>query len=143
MTRQDYICYSPRDGLYSPASLVDIRRDNPERFEYCWKGTGNFGEFRFSRTEIRPGFDVWTSDCLFYDNARFSLADHPSAFSFGFCLSGNTMATYDTKRDPIEFSSRKQGIFYYPRSKGTDCMSNMSMDGCGMNWKNPGGRCPC
>ena len=48
MAMQDYICYSPRDGLYSPAALVDIRRDNPEHFECCWKGIGDFGEFRFS-----------------------------------------------------------------------------------------------
>jgi AraC-like DNA-binding protein len=123
MAEQDHIRYTPRDGLYSPAALVDIRRDNPEHFEYCWKGSGDLGDLRFSRTEIRPGFDIWACDCLFRENIRFTLADHPAALSFSFCLSGKSMARYGTREEPIEISSGKQGVFYCPDPNGTSCMS--------------------
>ncbi|WP_419657240.1 transcriptional regulator, AraC family [Desulfosarcina variabilis str. Montpellier] len=123
MATLDHIRYTPRDGLYSQASLMDIRRDNPERFEYCWKGSGDFGNLQVSRTEIRPGFDIWVCDCLFRENIHFTMADHPAAFSFSFCMSGKSMARYGHKQTPIEISSGKQGIFYCPDPNGTSCMS--------------------
>jgi AraC-like DNA-binding protein len=122
MATQDYICYTPRDGLYSPTAWVDIRQDNPEAFECCWKGVGDFGDLRFSRTEIRPGFDIWTTVCRFTEDIRFSMADSPAAFSFNFCLSGKSSARYGTSRDLIEMSSGNQGIFYCPDPNGIGCM---------------------
>lgn len=123
MVMQEHIRYTPRKGLYSPAALVDIRRDEPENFEYCWKGSGDLGDLRFSRTEIRPGFDIWACDCLFRENIRFTMVDHPAALSFSFCLSGKSMARYGPKEEPIEISSGKQGVFYCPDPNGTSCMS--------------------
>ncbi|BBO92479.1 hypothetical protein [Desulfosarcina ovata] len=121
MAERYHFCYTPRDGICSPTAL-DIRRDTPEHFEYRWQGSGDFGDLRFARTEIRPGFDIWMSDCLFHEDIHFSMADHPAAFSFSFCLSGKSMARYGNKQEPIEISSGKQGIFYCPDPNGTSCM---------------------
>jgi AraC-like DNA-binding protein len=123
MATQDHICYSPRTGFYSPTARVDIKRDNPERFEYCWQGSGDFGNLRFSRTKIRPGFDIWTSDALLRENVSFSLVEHPAILNFGFCLSGKSLAKYGTRREPIKFSTGTQGVFYCPYTYGTACMS--------------------
>jgi AraC-like DNA-binding protein len=123
MATLDHIRYTHNDGLSSPSAQVDIRQDNPERFECCWNGSGDLGEFRISRTEIRPGFDVWACDCPFREGIHFTLADHPAAFSFSFCMSGKSMARYGHKQTPIEISSGKQGIFYCPDPNGTSCMS--------------------
>lgn len=122
MAMYDHFRYTPREGFYSPAAL-DIRRDDPEYFEYCWKGSGDFGNLWFARTAIRPGFDIWTSDCLFRENIHFTMADHPAAFSFSFCLSGKSMAKYGDREESIEISSGKQGVFYCPDPNGTSCMS--------------------
>ncbi|BBO85433.1 AraC family transcriptional regulator [Desulfosarcina ovata subsp. sediminis] len=122
MATQDHICYSPRAGFYSPTARVDIKRYNPERFEYCWQGSGDFGNLRFARTEIRPGFDIWTTVCRFHEDIRFSMADGPAAFCFNFCLSGKSSARYGTSRELIEMSSGNQGIFYCPDPNGTGCM---------------------
>ena len=123
MATQNHFRYTPLDGFYSPTALVDISCDNPEHFEYRWRGAGGFGDFWFLKTEIRPGFDIWTSDGLFRENTRFSMVDHPTVFNFGFCLSGKSRAKYGAKRKPIEFSTGTQGVFYCPYSHGTSCMS--------------------
>lgn len=69
MLEPNHIRYTPRDGFCS-RNVLDIRHDNPERFEYCWSGSGNVGDLRFIKTEIRPGFDIWMSVCRIanYDN---------------------------------------------------------------------------
>lgn len=120
---QENIHYNPRKGLYSPTEIVDIRHDALEHFEYCWKGSGDFGDFRFHRAEIRPGFDIWFNHCLFHEEINFSLVDKPTTLSFSFCLSGKSMTRYGTNRNPIEFSSGMQGIIYCPQMDGTSCMS--------------------
>ncbi len=125
MTKQDHIRYTPRDGFHSQTALMDLRCENPECYESCWKGGGDLGVFHFSKAEIRPGFDIWTSDCLFRENINFSLADQPAVFNFGFCLSGKFRSKYGTNRNSIEISSGKQGVFYNPYTHG---MGRMSMD---------------
>ena len=122
MRESNHIRYSPRDGFFS-WDIPNIRHENPEHFEYYWQGSGDLGNLRFARSEIRPGFDIWISDCLFHEEIRFSLEGHPAAFSFSFCLSGRSIARYGTKQKPVEISSGKQGIFYCPDPNGTSCMS--------------------
>jgi AraC-like DNA-binding protein len=121
MLQTDHIQYSPRDGFCAQAAL-NINRDLPEPFECCWSGTGAFGNLRFIKTEIQPGFDVWTSDCLFHKSVHFSLADHPAAFAFSFCLSGTTICQYGLQNHTIEMTPGKQGVFYCPDPNGTSCM---------------------
>lgn len=121
MSTQHHIRYTPRDGFCGHAA-IKIRRDIPESFEYCWNGSGDFGNLRFVKTEIRSGFDVWVSDCLFHRNIRCSLEDHPAAFSFSFYLSGKGTAKYGTRQETFEILPGKQGIFYCPDPNGTSCM---------------------
>jgi AraC-like DNA-binding protein len=119
MREAHHIRYSPRDGFCGHAAMK-IRRNLPEHFECCWNGSGDFGNLRFVKIQIRSGFDVWMSDCLFHRNMRCALEDHPSAFSFSFCLSGKGSARYGSQQ--VEFSPGKQGVFYCPDPNGTSCM---------------------
>ncbi len=121
MSTQNHIRYTPRDGFCSHGTM-NIRRNIPEHFECCWNGSGDFGNLRFVKTEIRSGFDVWMSDCLFHQNMRFSLEDHPAAFSFSFCLSGKASTRYGAQQQTLEMSPGKQGVFYCPDPTGTSCM---------------------
>lgn len=113
---QSYSLHSP-GGAASAA--MNIRRNTPEHFECCWNGSGDYGDFRIVKTEIRSGFYVWMTDCLFHQDTRFSMVDHPAAFSFSFCLSGKASARYGIQKQPIEISPGIQGILYYPDPNGT------------------------
>lgn len=118
----NHLRYTPRYGFCARAAL-NISRDIPEQFECCWNGSGDFGDLRFIKTEIRSGFDIWMSDCLLNQSIRFSLEDHPAAFSFSFCLSGKSSSRLGIQQQTIEMSAGKQGVFYCPDPNGTSCMS--------------------
>ena len=90
MQNHDHIHYTPRDG-FDGQSLMNINHDIQKHFESCWNGSGDFGNLQFVKTEIRPGFDIWFNDCSFHKKIHFSMAYHPAAFSFSFCLSGNSI----------------------------------------------------
>lgn len=122
MRNLNHFFYTPGEG-FNCRSRLDINHDNHEHFESCWNISGDFGDMRFIKTEIRPGFDIWINDCLFRKNIHISLANHPASFSFNFCLSGKTIAKYGKTQEPIEVSSGAQGVFYYPDPNGTTCMS--------------------
>jgi AraC-like DNA-binding protein len=94
-----------------------------EQFEYCWNGSGDYGEFRFIKTEIRSGFDICMTDCLIRQNICFSVDGHPSVFSFSFGLSGESCSRYGIQQQRIEISAGKQGVFYCPDPNGTGCLS--------------------
>lgn len=113
-----HLRYTPRQGFYGWPGL-DIRCDAPEQFEACWNGSGDTGNFRMNKTEIRPGFDIWMTECHFYQNTHFSVNNHPAFFSFSFCLSGKACSRFGNQRQTIEISSGKQGVFYCPDAKGS------------------------
>ena len=121
MSEPNHIRYTPREGFCAETAMK-MRRNTPEHFECSWNGSGDIGSLRFTKTEIRSGFDIWISDCLLHQNIRFSLEDHPAAFSFSFCLSGKSSTRYGIPRRTIEISSGKQGVFYCPDPNGTSCM---------------------
>ena len=122
MQTQNHIGYTHQDGLYAQSPLI-IHCDMPEDFECCWSGSGDFGSFRFIKTEIRSGFDVWMSECLLHQHIRFCLDDHPPAFSFNFCLAGRSHSRYGIQQQLIEIPPGKQGVSYCPDSNGIGCLS--------------------
>ncbi|MGD9211075.1 MAG: AraC family transcriptional regulator [Desulfobacteraceae bacterium] len=121
MLESNDICYSPENGFCTQNAL-NINRNVSEQFECCWNGSGNIGAFKFVKSQIRPGFDVWTSDYLFHKAIRFSLEDHPAAFSFSFCLFGKSIVRYGRQKQIIEITSGKQGVFYCPDPNGSCCL---------------------
>ena len=121
MLEPNHICYTPQNGLCAQTAL-NLNCNLIERFECCWSGAGTFGNLRFIKTEIRPGFDVWTGDCQFHKPIHFSLADHPAAFAFNFCLSGTAICRYGRQKQTVEMSPGKQGVFYCPDPNGTSYM---------------------
>jgi AraC-like DNA-binding protein len=112
------IRYTPREGLCAQAGL-NIRCGSLTPFEYCWNWSGDYGDFRITKTGIRSGFDICVTDCLVRQDIRFSVDDHPSVFCFSFGLSGESCSRYGIQRQSIEISAGKQGVFYCPDPNGT------------------------
>ncbi len=112
-----HLRYTPREGICGQSGL-DIHRDAPEQFESCWNGSGDYGNFRIHKTEIRTGFDIWMTDYLARENTCLSVNDHPAFFSFSFCLSGKVYSRLWNRQQSFEMSSGKQGVFYCPDANG-------------------------
>jgi AraC-like DNA-binding protein len=116
-----HIRYDPGEGLCVRPGL-NIRRDSVEHFECFWNGSGDYGDFRLNRTEIRSGFDICVTDCLIRQDVYYSIDRHPSVFCFSFGLSGETCAHYGVRRQCIEISAGQQGVFYCPDPNGSGCL---------------------
>ena len=107
------IIYNPKDG-FSSCAKDRFAITKPDRFERCWSCPQNIGKGNFQKIEIRSGFDIWISDCLFEKEILFYLQDHPSVLVFGFWLSGHARSSLVHRKKALELSQGQQGVFYFP-----------------------------
>ena len=91
----------------------------PEPNEFCWFCPRELGFGRFQRIKIRPGFDLWLSDCTFYQDLVCNHCKMPVAMQFSFTLSGNCHVCYKNWKKPVQYCGEYQGIGYHNESCST------------------------
>jgi AraC-like DNA-binding protein len=109
--------YSWKTG-FCPYGKSGFSLSNPDSFEYCWCCPENLGDGTFRRIEIRSGFEIWITDCLFKRDALFSCHDTPSFLVFSFYLSGRYHATIGRNQTQLELCGKQQGIFFFTETDG-------------------------
>jgi AraC-like DNA-binding protein len=117
----DYIIYSPQNGFHNNRNCSFAGFD-PDFLERRWRYSGESGAATFIKTEIRPGFDIWVINCYFRQRVICSMHDNPAAFSFGFCLSGNTVSQIGQSSENVTISGGQQGVFYCASSESSSCV---------------------
>ena len=106
----DHIIYSPQNGFRS--QNCSFSGFDPDFLENRWRYSGESGTANFIKMEIRPGFDIWVINCNFRQRVLCSMRGNPAAFSFGFCLSGNSISRFGQSNENIAISGGQHGVFY-------------------------------
>ena len=111
--------------LYTSAKMVLFFRfqgiqnssaPNLKPNESCWRCPENLGDGRFHKIELRPGFEIWISDCIFHRETEFSHRNIPPVLQFSFSLSGHYRIYHDNPRIISEYTGKHQGIHYFHNS---------------------------
>ncbi len=85
----------------------------PEPNELFWHCPRELGCGSFQRIKIRPGFDLWLTDCAFCRDIIFQNYKTPVTIQFNFTLSGHYRIRLDGDRDVKRFFGEFQGISFY------------------------------
>ena len=101
--------YEYRRGMMC-ASGHPIMPSNPEPNETCWILPDTIGKGSFHRIEIRPGFEIWISDCRFKQEVFFPPHKLPSQVQSSFILSGDYHLRIDGYPALFEQTGERQGI---------------------------------
>lgn len=91
----------------------------PEPNECCWVCPQGLGDGCFHRISIRPGFEIWISDCNFKQEAMFKHHMLPPVLQFSFILSGHYHVNYDGDTTPTVYRGEHQGIIYFNGTNAT------------------------
>ena len=91
----------------------------PEPNEFCWFCPHELGCGTFQRVKIRPGFDLWLSDCTFHQDVVFNNCEMPVAMQFSFNLSGHYHICYKGRKNPVQYCGECQAIGYYNDFRAT------------------------
>lgn len=111
---REHIQYRPDQGI-TDANNSSLAEATPDSFVNRWHYSGEAGEATFIQTEIRPGFDVWVTKCLFQRQVLFSQLNHPSALCFGLNLSGHVTSRVSTIDEDVVMRRGNHGLHYSPR----------------------------
>lgn len=85
----------------------------PEPGEFCWMCPWDLGCGTFQRITIKPGFDLWMSDCTFHRDVVFKECDMPTLMQFSFTLSGHYYIRYCGVKEPLQYCGEYQAIGYH------------------------------
>ena len=85
----------------------------PEPNECSWQCPRELGCGSFHRIKIRPGFDLWLTDCSFCRDIIFKNYNLPVTIQFNFTLSGHYRIRLHGNRNTKRFFGEFQGISYY------------------------------
>jgi len=113
------IHYSHQHG-FSSAENSGLILPVLNRYESNWYLKGGLGTGRIHRARLRPGFDLWTADCLFNHTVEVVSEDGEASLSFFFFMSGASVATVGPRADIFALQGGQQGICYYPQSGGVN-----------------------
>jgi len=100
----DFITYQGNQ-VFSPSF--------PEPNELCWHCPDELGCGTFKRIKIRPGFDLWLSDCSFYRDIHFNDYNVPATIQFSFTLSCNYYVRFNGCKDIQQFYGEYQAIGFH------------------------------
>ncbi len=110
---------------YSMDDFVTFRGDKkfslsePEPNEFCWFCPHELGLGTFRRVKIRPGFDLWLSDCTFHQDVVFGDCEMPVAMQFSFTLSGHYHVCFNGWKKAMQYCGEYQTIGYHNASCST------------------------
>lgn len=85
----------------------------PEPNEFFWHCPRELGCGTFQRVKIRPGFDLWLTDCSFFRDIIFKNYNLPVTIQFNFTLSGHYRIHLNGERNPRRYFGEFHGISYY------------------------------
>lgn len=117
MPASKLIRFSRQDGYSTDAKSGGITL-TPGKFESSWHFSGDIGAGMSRRLKMRPGLDLWITDCVFGQNIIVSSDDFSQSLSFNFYLAGASMATVGSSQNTFEMRRGKQGICYVPEAGG-------------------------
>lgn len=85
----------------------------PEPNELSWHCPRALGSGTFHRVKIRPGFDLWLTDCAFFRDIAFKNCAFPVTIQFNFTLSGHYRVRFNGDRKYKRYFGEFHGISYY------------------------------
>ena len=85
----------------------------PEPNEFCWFCPRELGLGTIARMTIKPGFDLWVSDCTFHRDVVFHECDMPALMQFSVILSGHYQVCWNGIKDPLQYFGEYQAIGYH------------------------------
>nr|WP_319396159.1 AraC family transcriptional regulator [uncultured Desulfobacter sp.] len=85
----------------------------PEPDEFFWHCPRELGCGTFQRVKIRPGFDLWLTDCSFCRDIIFKNYEIPVTLQFNFTLSGHYRVRFNDNPDYNRYFGEFHGISYY------------------------------
>ncbi len=85
----------------------------PEPNESSWHCPRDLGCGTFQRIKIRPGFDLWLTDCSFCRDIIFNNYEIPVTIQFNFTLSGHYRIRLNGDRNSRRYFGEFHGISYY------------------------------
>lgn len=85
----------------------------PEPDEFCWYCPHELGAGTFQRIKIKPGFDLWLSDCTFHRDVVFTECKAPALIQFSFTLSGHYHVRFKDLKNPVIYCGEYQAIGSY------------------------------
>lgn len=107
MKRTEHLQYNWKSGFRS-FTPEEIFSTTSNHFENCWHCPENSGVGIFRKIEIRSGFDIWITDCMFSKNTRMSCCESPEVLIFGFFLSGCYQTPLESRKSEFLFSGEQQ-----------------------------------
>jgi len=85
----------------------------PEPNEFSWSCPRELGYGNFHRIKIRPGFDLWLTDCSFCRDIIFKNYNIPATIQFNFTLSGHYRVRLNDSPNFERYFGEFHGISYY------------------------------
>ncbi len=90
-----------------------IPHTQPEPDEFFWHCPRELGSGTFQRVKIRPGFDLWLTDCSFCRDIIFKNYEIPVTIQFNFTLSGHYRVRLSGSPNYQRYFGEFHGISYY------------------------------
>lgn len=107
-----------REGTFDDFWEIDESTKQRERFEACWTLSAEIGTGSFWKIELRPGFDLYITDYELQERIVINV-DCPSAFGFGFLVSGLIKSRIRSIKDDFVMRSGQNELSYFPYQSGS------------------------